>query len=84
VGEEKMTIVCKYCGAQDGFYVEERVTGKATVYYTNNGDYAEENGQMYDDLKHSGGKIAYCSNCDKSMGKSEDLKSGNYEGEHYE
>lgn len=36
---------------------------------------------MYDYLNHSGGKIAYCMSCNKSIGKSEDLKSGKREEE---
>lgn len=68
-------IACKHCGASKGFFVKERVTGTAIIYYTNRGDYAAENDQMYDSLSHSGGRTAFCSNCEKPIGKSEKLKS---------
>lgn len=76
-----MKIICPHCNANDGFYVREQVTGTATVYYTNKGDYANENGQIYDSLVHKGGKLAYCSSCSKIIGKSDKLKSGNVEKE---
>ncbi|MGR6904749.1 hypothetical protein [Lysinibacillus fusiformis] len=69
-------IICPYCKAEDGFYVKERITGTATIHYTELGDYAEEQSSMYDYLNHSGGKIAYCAKCEKSLGKAEKLKSG--------
>jgi len=74
-----MTIVCRHCNASEGFYVRERVVGTSTMYYTNTGDCKVDQHSMYDNLKHSGGKIAYCTNCHKSIGKSENLKSGNVE-----
>lgn len=77
-----MPIVCKHCGAEDGFYVKERVTGIATIYYDNKGDYGEDQSAMYDYLSHSGGKKAYCQNCKKHIGKSEDLISGKTEKSH--
>ena len=67
-------IICKYCGSNSGFYVQERVTGKATVYYTENGEYHEgQQEDMYTHLVHSGGKKAYCDSCHKYIGKSKDL-----------
>jgi len=69
-------IKCPHCKAEEGFYVRERITGTATILYTELGDYATEQSSMYDYLQHSGGKIAYCVNCEKSLGKPEKLKSG--------
>ena len=67
-------IICKYCGSNSGFYVCERVTGTATVYYTENGEYNKEQSEdMYTYLVHSGGKKAFCASCDKYIGKSKDL-----------
>lgn len=74
-----MTIVCRHCGVNEGFYVRERVTGISTMYYTNDGDLKAEQDSMYDNLTHTGGKTAYCTKCHKSIGKSENLKSGNVE-----
>ncbi|MCK1999958.1 hypothetical protein MZM54_00995 [[Brevibacterium] frigoritolerans] len=76
-----MTIICPYCKADDGFFTKERVVGTAKINYSNKGDYLSDQSSMYDNLIHSGGKIAYCTNCHKSIGKSEDLKSGNVEDE---
>lgn len=77
---EKMNvIICPHCKAKEGFYVKERVTGTATIIYTELGDYASQQDGMYDYLYHSGGKIAYCINCKKSLGKAEKLKSGVFE-----
>ena len=69
-------IVCPHCKAVEGFYVRERITGIATINYTELGDYASEQSSMYDYLNHSGGKNAYCVKCEKYIGKSEKLKSG--------
>ncbi|NRG48370.1 hypothetical protein HRF87_27180 [Bacillus sp. CRN 9] len=74
-----MQIVCKYCGSENGFYTEERVTGRATIYYKGNGYMRADQGSMYDSLTHSGGKKAYCRDCFKYIGKSEKLISGNRE-----
>lgn len=74
-----MAIICPHCNSSEGFYTKERVMGTAKINYTNTGDYMAEQSSMYDYLQHSGGKVAYCINCHKSIGKSEDLKSGNRE-----
>lgn len=74
-------IICKHCGASDGFYRRERVQGTAEFHYTNKGDYANENGQAHEGIKYSGGKNAYCLSCNRIMGKSEDFISGMEEGD---
>lgn len=76
-----MTIICPHCHANDGFYVKEQVRGTAAIYYNNKGDYEFVQTSMYDNLSHSGGKLAYCQNCDKTIGKSKELKSRNIEKE---
>ena len=68
-------IICKECGSTEGFYVNERVSGVAIIYYDREGNYGTENYSIYDNMRHSGGKKAYCKSCDKYMGKSIDLKA---------
>ena len=77
-------IVCPHCHESAGFYATERVTGTAKVHYTENGDWALDQTDMYGSLEHSGGKRAYCNNCNQYLGKTEDLKSGNIEKEGYQ
>ncbi|MBG9730826.1 hypothetical protein ABD87_15050 [Lysinibacillus sphaericus] len=72
-------ITCPHCNYKGGFYVKETVRGSTVVYYNENGDYAEDQTEMYSHLQHSGGKIAYCTQCDKRIGKSENLISGKEE-----
>ncbi|MGN7406426.1 hypothetical protein [Bacillus safensis] len=74
-------IVCPHCKSADGFYTKERVTGSAHIFYNSAGDLEEEQGAMYDGLSHHGGTKAYCKQCYKLMGKTEDLASGNNEEE---
>jgi len=69
-------ITCPHCNSNGGFYTKETVRGSTVVYYTENGDYAEDQTEMYSHLQHSGGKIAYCVYCNKRIGKSENLISG--------
>lgn len=73
-----MRIECPHCESTEGFYTKETVTGTATIYYTENGDYAKDQTEMYS-LSHKGGKRAYCVQCNKIIGKSEDLISGKSE-----
>lgn len=66
-----MIIICPHCHANEGFYVKEQVRGTAVVFYDNEGFYDDDHQTaMYDNLSHSGGKLAYCQNCDKTIGKS--------------
>ncbi|MFC7686629.1 hypothetical protein [Ureibacillus sp. GCM10028918] len=74
-----MSIVCPHCNAKSGFYIKETVTGTAYTYYTEKGDYAIDQTKMYTYLNHIGGKIAYCVECKKRIGKSKDLISGKTE-----
>lgn len=62
---------CPYCGSDIGYYTKERVHG--SVHYNYNYDGSEaDNGEMYDMLTYSGGKYAYCLNCDRQLFKMED------------
>lgn len=78
------TIICPHCGGEYGFYLKEQVTGPAITHYTKEGHYAADNGQIYDSLRHYGGKISYCRGCDKRIGKSADLISGLLEADQKE
>ena len=70
---KEMTIICKHCGADDIFYVKERVTNCKPHEQSN---HTAENGVIYDYMNHSGRKLAYCVKCHKSIGKVEALKPG--------
>ena len=74
-------ITCPHCAAQSGFYIKEQVRGVSSPNFTKEGHYATENGHIYDGLEHSGGKLAYCLSCNKSIGKSNQLISGFNESE---
>lgn len=71
------TLVCKHCDAEDGFYVKEHYSGTCNVRYNADGTFMEDgmNGGLYDNANHKGGKVAYCINCHRSLGKSELFKS---------
>lgn len=72
-------IICKHCGEGVGFYTKQQVRGVAKMYYTNEGHVQEDNGRMHDHLFYIGGKNAYCIACNKILGKSEELISGDQE-----
>lgn len=62
---------CPYCGSDYGYYTKEHVTGSVMYNYHFDGSEAD-NGEMYDNLRYSGGKWAYCFNCDKRLFKMEE------------
>jgi len=74
-------IVCPHCGCDKGFFTKERVTGSATTFYNSNGDCEEDQSIMYDHLRHYGGTRAFCKGCERYLGKTEDLASGEQENE---
>ncbi|PRS47535.1 hypothetical protein [Bacillus sp. MZGC1] len=74
-------IVCPHCKSDGGFFTKQRITGTAHIYYNSIGDLEEEQGSMHDGLSYHGGTKAYCKQCYKPMGKTEDLASGNQEEE---
>lgn len=74
-------IVCPHCKSEGGFFTKERITGTAHIYYNSSGDLEEEQGAMYDYLSHHGGTKAFCRECEKPLGKTKDLASGNEEKE---
>lgn len=72
-------IICKHCGQSEGFYTKQQVHGVAEICYSNEGHVQDDNGRMHDHLYYSGGKNAYCNACDRILGKSEELISGERE-----
>jgi len=60
--------VCPHCGDSRGFYTKDYVIGTVVTRYTFRGE-LEENGDMYEGLKHTVGKCAYCLNCNKRLFK---------------
>lgn len=78
------SIVCPHCGGEHGFFLKEQVRGSAITHYTKEGHYCTENGQIYESLKHYGGKVAYCIRCEKHIGKSADFISGLLESDQQE
>lgn len=73
-------ITCKHCGAGEGFYTRQQVSGTAVFHYTKEGHLCSENGQAHEELRYKGGKNAYCLQCDRIIGKSDDFISGLEEG----
>ena len=64
---------CPHCGSDEGYYTKEQVHGTIKVRYNFNGSEAE-NGDMYDSIKYTGGKVAYCLECNKQLFKMDSLK----------
>lgn len=63
---------CPYCGSSEGYYTKEQIRGN--VYMNFNFDGAEaENGDLYENTTTTGGKIAYCLNCNKRLFKMSEL-----------
>lgn len=66
--ETPLLTQCPHCGSTVGYYTKAQVSG--TVIYRHNFDGSSgENGEMYDGLRHKGGKVAYCQDCDKRLFK---------------
>ena len=64
---------CPFCGC-NGFYVRQHAEG--TVIYHHSFDGSEsDNKDMYNGLNVTGGKRAYCSQCNKFLGNCETSKS---------
>jgi hypothetical protein len=57
---------CPYCGSDDGYYTKEQVHGPIQYMY-NFDDTETDNSEMYNGLILTGGKYAYCINCDKRL-----------------
>ena len=56
---------CPFCGC-DTFYSKDYITGATITYHRYDGK-ETENGQMYEHVKHTTGKYAYCTDCDKRL-----------------
>lgn len=63
---------CPFCGC-NGFYVRQHAEG--TIIYHHSFDGSEsDNKDMYNGLNVTGGKRAYCSQCNKFLGNCETNK----------
>ncbi|KYG89010.1 hypothetical protein A0U40_13365 [[Bacillus] sp. KCTC 13219] len=75
-------IICRHCGSTDGFYTRAKVSGIIQTYFNSIGDFSiTRNTEMYNNLEHREMKTAYCTSCEKAIGKGADLITGNEEGE---
>lgn len=61
---------CPHCGCSST-YTRERVEGSVIVVY-DLGKRKIDYSSMYKNLQTTGGKLLYCSNCDKRIGRVED------------
>lgn len=59
---------CPHCGSDEGYYTKMQVTGSVRYHIGFDGS-ERENGDMYEYLRHKGGNVAYCSNCNKKLFK---------------
>ncbi|TPG86860.1 hypothetical protein EEL32_12165 [Brevibacillus laterosporus] len=59
---------CPQCGSDEGYYMRMYASGSVKYYIGFDGS-ERNNGDMYEHLNHKGGKVAYCSNCDKKLFK---------------
>jgi len=57
---------CPYCGSNEGYYSRMQVSGSILTRFHFDGSEAE-NGEMYETVRHTGGKIAYCLVCNKRI-----------------
>lgn len=69
-------IICPHCDSEDIFYIKTRIYGSAETYFNADGSYAMEgeNSALHDSLDYKYGKILYCGNCNKGVGRVEDIK----------
>lgn len=75
-------VVCKQCGSQNGFYSKDKVRGSAETHYNANGDFKNNQADMYNDLIHTQGKTAYCVDCNARVGRIENIVSGKIEDDY--
>jgi hypothetical protein len=57
---------CPHCGSTEGYYTKGQVRGSIITRYNYDGSDAD-NGDMYEHLFHTGGKVAYCLSCNKKL-----------------
>ena len=57
---------CPYCGSNEGYYTKEQIHGNIYMNFNFDGTEAE-NGDLYENTRTTGGKIAYCLHCNKRL-----------------
>ena len=57
---------CPYCGNNKEYYTKDFVSGRVNYEYRFDGEEADNTG-VYDSLRHTSGKYAYCSDCEKRL-----------------
>lgn len=63
---------CPHCGSEWGFYTRQQATGTIIYQYKFDGS-EDDNENMYDLLKTTGGENAYCKNCNKILFKMKEI-----------
>ena len=68
-------IICPHCNSQDVFFVKTQIYGSSETYFNSDGSYAMKgkNSALHDSLDYKYGKILYCGNCRKRVGKVKDI-----------
>lgn len=62
---------CPYCNNTYDFYTKDYICGTSWYNYKFDGSEAD-NGEMYNGLKHTQGKYAYCGSCNRKLFKIEE------------
>jgi hypothetical protein len=76
LGKEKINnkiTECPHCKSNDGYYIKQQFSGKGKYYLSFDGKEID-NSSFHDEIKYSGGKIAYCISCGKKICNIDDLK----------
>jgi hypothetical protein len=64
---------CKFCGSPEGYYTKWSVYGSVVFGFTFDGEELD-NDENHDLIHYRGGDIAYCINCDKRLGRVEEVR----------
>jgi hypothetical protein len=64
---------CKYCGSTEGFYVKYMIRGTRPYYFDFDGEPTENNLEYNEYNNTKEGKFAYCSHCNKCLGRAEKI-----------
>ncbi len=59
---------CPHCKSDEGYFIKMQVTGSVKCHVGFDGT-ERDNSDMYGQLIHKGGNVAYCSNCQKKLFK---------------
>lgn len=69
-------IICPHCDSEDIFFIKTQIYGSVETFFNADGSYAMDgaNTALHDDLDYKYGKILYCGDCRKRVGKVEDIE----------